>query len=253
MAWALATDRGRVLAFSSEPMAESASSRFRYFVERRCARVPVQYITGEQEFLGRGFHVDPRVLVPRPETEEVAQAALSLIPIRDGTRLADLGTGSGCIAVSLAVERPEARVHALDRSAEALAVARANARRHGVHERIVWARAEFASPPAGWRGIMDLVISNPPYVAADEWLRLEPEVKDHEPMSALVAGPTGDEAYETVIPAAALLLRPDGALVLELGHRSARGASRMAEAVGFRSIEIRSDVRGIARVLVGRR
>lgn len=252
MAWALGTDRGRVLAASPDPLPDDAGARFDRFVEGRCRRVPEQYLSAEQEFRGRAFRVDPRVLVPRPETEEVVEAALTFVPRDRESRVLDLGTGSGCIAISIALERPLARVLALDSSEGALEVARENAERLGA-SRIEFVRGDLASPPAEWIGRTDLVISNPPYVSEEEWRTLAPEVRDHEPKAALVPGPSGDEAYDALAPAAFRLLVPGGALVLELGHRNAPGARAAAEAAGFRAIEIRPDVRGIPRILTARR
>jgi release factor glutamine methyltransferase len=252
MAWALGTDRGRVLAASSDPLPAGARPRFERFVEGRCRRVPEQYLTGGQEFRGRVFRVDPRVLVPRPETEEVVATALAFVPLDRESSVVDFGTGSGCIAISIALERPLARVLALDSSEGALEVARENGERLGA-SRVEFVRGDLASPPAEWIGRIDLVISNPPYVSEEEWRTLAPEVRDHEPKAALVPGPTGDEAYAALAPAAFRLLVPGGALVLELGHRNAPFAYAAVEAAGFRAIEIRPDVRGIPRILAARR
>ena len=252
MAWALASDRGKVLAHAADPLPADASVRFERFVEGRCGRVPSQYISGEQEFRGRTFHVDSRVLVPRPETEEVVEAALSFVPLDRASTVADLGTGSGCIAISIAVERPLARVLALDASSDALDVARTNAARLEAR-RIDFVLGDLAEPPEGWRGVVDLVVSNPPYVSEEEWRSLAPEVRDHEPKAALVPGPTGDEAYAALAPAAFDLLLPGGVLVLELGHRNGPAARAATEASGFHEVEIRPDVRGIPRILVARR
>lgn len=209
-------------------------------------------MTGEQEFLGRPFAVDARVLVPRPETEEVVGAFLGLLGA-NARRVADLGTGSGCIAVSVALARPEILVHALDRSEEALEVAGENARRHGVADRIVFRLGDFGAPPREWSGTMNGVISNPPYVGEDEWEGLAPEVRDHEPKGALVPGPTGDEAYDVLVPAAWTLVVPGGVLVAELGHRNSAGATASARAAGFDPVEVLPDRRGIDRILVARR
>lgn len=252
MTWVLAADRGRVLASSPDPLPPVAAARFARFVEGRCRRVPFQYLTGEQEFRGLVYRVDPRVLVPRPETEEVVEAALAFVPRDRESSVVDLGTGSGCIAISIAVERPLARVFALESSAGALEVAWENADRLRA-SRIEFVPGDLACPPEEWRGTMDVVISNPPYVSEAEWLDLAPEVRDHEPKEALVPGPTGDEAYAVLAPAAARLLRETGVMVLELGHRNARAAEAAAEAAGFRDVEIRPDVRGIPRILIARR
>lgn len=252
LGFVLGTDRGGVLVRRPEPIDAASADRFEALLTRRAAREPFQYLTGEQEFLGRGFAVDARVLVPRPETEEVVEALLERLD--PGARgVADLGTGSGCIAVSVALARPGVRVHALDRSEGALDVARANAVRHGVHDRITFRLGDFAEPPREWLAGMDAVISNPPYVGEDEWRDLAPEVRDHEPKAALVPGPTGDEAYRVVAAAASALLVPGGLLVAELGHRSAAGAAAAARAFGLLAVEVIVDRRGIDRILVARR
>ena len=146
--------------------------------------------------------------------------------------------------------RPDLRVRALDRSGEALSVARANARRHAID--IDFLEGDFAQSPREWQGCLDAVVANPPYVSEAEWATLAPEVRDHEPRPALVPGETGLEAYRGLIPAAFRLLVRGGSLVLELGWRSAAPARALAEAAGFRAVELRDDVRGIPRILVGR-
>jgi len=249
LALALGTDRGGVLARRPDPLPGEAESRLASFLERRQAREPLQYLTGEQEFHGLTLAVDRRVLIPRPETEEVVDALLGLDLPRGGT-VADLGTGSGCIALAVKAARPDLRVLALDRSPDALAVARANALRHRIELTLV--QGDFAHPPRDWEGRLDAVVANPPYVAEAEWETLAPEVRDHEPRGALVPGESGLEAYRVLIPAARALLVPGGALVLELGFQSAAPVQALAAAAGFRDLAVREDLRGIPRILVGR-
>lgn len=250
MAHVLGTDRGGVVARRPDAIAGRDAEAFERLVERRERREPLQYLTGEQEFRGLAFHVDSRVLVPRPETEGVVEAALHL-RLPEGALVADLGTGSGCIAVALAVVRPDLRLFALDRSPEALEVARLNAERHGARDRIEFRKGDFADPPPEWDGRMHAVLSNPPYVAQSEWEGLSPEVRDFEPSIALVPGPSGLEAYESVSAAAIRLLRPGGALVFELGFKREPGARSAAAAAGFREIRVLADLRGLPRVLIG--
>jgi release factor glutamine methyltransferase len=242
-------DRGGVVARRPDPLDASLAARFEGLVRRREDREPLQYLTGEQEFLGLAFRVDSRVLVPRPETEGVVAAAIGL-GLREGARVADLGTGSGCIAVALAVARPDLRVHALDVSRDALLVAKGNAERHGAGARIAFELADLASPPAAWLGVMDAVLSNPPYVAEDEWAGLSPEVRDYEPRVALVPGPTGLEAYGAVAASAFRLLRAGGRLVVELGFKRELGARDAVARAGLGDVEVLPDLRGIPRVLV---
>jgi release factor glutamine methyltransferase len=242
-------DRGGLLVRSREELEPAAARSYEDRLQRRARREPLQHITGAEEFCGLRFEVDGRVLIPRPETEGMVEAALAL-GLSTGAQVADLGTGSGCLAVALAVARPDLRLHALDRSRSALEVARMNASSHGVARRISFLEGDMASPPSVWRGMMDLVLSNPPYVSESEWRALEPEVRDHDPREALVAGESGLEAYGLLLPAAAILLRPGAALLLELGYGQAEWVSKMAIENGFRVIRVNPDFRGIPRVLL---
>jgi release factor glutamine methyltransferase len=252
LACLLDVDRGSLVALRPDAVNAEVAARYTEWVERRCRREPLQHITGVQEFYGLSFQVDGRVLIPRPETEGLVEATVALdLPNR--ARVADLGVGSGCIAVALAVTRRDLELYALDRSEDALELARDNARRHEVEDRIEFRRGELEAPPEEWWERMDTVVSNPPYVRADEWARLEPEVRDHDPQGALVAGPTGLEAYQALIPSAFDLLRPEGYLVLELGFGQAEDVRDIALASGFRAHEIRPDMQQIPRVLVAER
>ena len=252
LAHVLGLDRGGLVARSAEILSVEADERFEGLVRRRAEREPFQYVVGEQEFWGRAFLVDSRVLVPRPETEGVVEAALSLPPPA-GARIADLGTGSGCLAVTLAAERFDVTVFALDRSPGALEVARENARRHGLADRIEFRQGNMADPPDDWKATMDVVVANPPYVSRDEWLGLEPEVRDHEPPEALVPGLTGLEAYRIAAPAIRCLLRPGGVAVIELGMGRREGPVGALEDAGMEILSVRPDLRGIPRVLLARR
>jgi len=252
LGFVLGKDRGGVVARRPDPLDDASSARFEALLARRETREPFQYLTGEQEFMGLSFRVDARVLVPRPETEGVVIAALGL-GLPPSASVADLGTGSGCIAIALAVARPDLRLFALDLSESALAVARDNAKRHGAAGRIVFAHADLVAPPVEWEGRMDAVLSNPPYIAEDEWTGLEPEVRDHEPRQALVPGPTGLEAYGRAAVTALRLLRPGGHLVVELGFKREAGAKEAAIRAGLTHLETVPDLRGIPRVLVARK
>jgi release factor glutamine methyltransferase len=245
----LGVDTGGLFLRRGEKLDPDPSRRYAGWIERRARREPLQHITGRQEFYGLSFRVDGRVLIPRPETEGLVDAVLNLDLPGQG-RVVDLGTGSGCIAVALAVSRSDLDIYALDRSDAALALARANARALGVERRIEFRRGDFAKPPPEWRGSIHAVVCNPPYVSEAEWAGLEPEVREHDPREALVPGPTGLEAYRWLAPASFALLRDGGSLVLELGAGQAEAVTELLQADGFRQKAIHPDLNGIARVLV---
>jgi release factor glutamine methyltransferase len=233
-------------------MAREAAARLDALIASRAHRTPLQHLLGLVEFRGLQFAVNEDVLIPRPETEDLVQAVIDA-GLPEFARLADFGTGSGCIAIALAVERPVWKLVAVERSAAALRVATRNAARHGVADTIEFVESDFAAPEASWSGSFDAVVSNPPYISEEEWRDLEPEVRDHEPKGALVPGPTGNEAYAAVVRAAGTMLRSGGLLALELGWKSSVAVRLMVTAGGFRDIDIRPDFQGIPRVLTARR
>jgi release factor glutamine methyltransferase len=252
LAIVLGTDRGGVVARKPDSLPGATAARFEELVAARAHRRPLQYLEGRAEFRGLEFALTPEVLIPRPETEELVQAVLDA-GLPDAARVADLGTGSGCIAVSLAVEQPAWQVVAVDLSAGAARIAARNAASHGVASRVTIAERDFAVVPGDECGIYDAVVSNPPYVPEEEWEGLQPEVRDYEPRLALVPGPTGNEAYEVVTRAAVEMLRPGGLLALELGWKSESAVRRIVERAGFWAIATRPDLQGIARVLTATR
>jgi len=246
LAWVLGQPRSYLFAHPEEALAPKFEARYRGLVARRAAGEPLQHLTGEQEFFGRRFEVTPAALIPRPETELAVQAALEVLAPDAPAQVLDIGTGSGCIAVTLALERPNARVRATDCSAAALEVARVNARN--------WAApVEFAEGDllAGLEGPFDLIISNPPYLSEADLAQAAIEVREHDPHEALVAGPRGTEVYSRLIPAARKGLRPEGWLVLEMGYASAEPVRKMLKA-GWDGVEFRRDLQGWERVLVAR-
>ncbi|MGH9487930.1 MAG: peptide chain release factor N(5)-glutamine methyltransferase [Terriglobales bacterium] len=247
LAHLLGQERSYLYAHPEEELAPNLAPRWHAALAARSAGVPLQYLTGLQEFYGRPFHVSPAVLIPRPETELVVTTALELLRERGEARVLDVGTGSGCIAVTLALERPQARVLASDISAGALAVAADNARRLGAAVALVQ-----ADLTASLSGPFDLIVSNPPYVAELELQALAVEVREHEPRRALVAGAAGTEIYDRLIPQAQALLRPRGWLVLELGYATA-GAVRWLLGAPWRQIGTRRDTQGWERVLTAQR
>jgi release factor glutamine methyltransferase len=202
-----------------EPADEATRERFRELVRRRAEGTPVAYLVGHKEFYSLSFRVTPDVLIPRPETELLVVRLLDLAKQRgpDGQRIsiADVGTGSGIIAVTIARSLPEARITAIDLSPAALAIARENAASHGVAERIEWFESDlFAAVPADRQ--FDFVASNPPYVSSAEFAKLPATVKNFEPRQALEAGPQGTEVIDRLIPAAAERLNPGGWLLMEI-------------------------------------
>jgi release factor glutamine methyltransferase len=246
-----------VLLLDSEPAGPQAAA-FDGMVSRRAGGEPLQYVLGTWGFRRLDLMVDRRVLIPRPETEQVVEVALEEVrrvrSARQGPiRGADLGTGSGAIALALAHEAADVEVWATDRSPDALAVARANLVGTGtsVAGRVHLAAGDwFEALPGELRGALDLIVSNPPYVAAGEVL--PPEVRDWEPMPALIAGPTGLEAITHLLDAAPAWLAPGGAVVLELAPHQAAEAAALAGAAGLREVRIRPDLTGRQRILVGR-
>lgn len=209
---ALSMDRVRLYMDLDRPLDPEELEKIRRLVKRRRLREPMAYILGRREFFGRTFDVGPAVLVPRPDTERLVERALELLPEGTDARVLDLCTGSGAIGVTLAAERPRARVDLTDLSEPALAVAARNAARHGVEVGLL--AGDLFAPV---RGRYALIACNPPYVAESEIEGLAPELRDHEPRAALVAGPTGFEVHDRVIAEAGEHLEAGGALLIEVG------------------------------------
>jgi len=220
-------------------------------VQRRIRREPVAYIRGVQEFWGRDFDVTPAVLIPRPETELIVEAADPLLSSRPGALVVDIGTGSGCIAVTLALEHRSARLYATDVSEDALRVARRNAAKHGVAERVEFLHGAYlADAPRP----VDMIVSNPPYVPYSDRAGLQPEVRDYEPPAALFAGTDGLEAIRSIFEHARTSLAAGGHLIVEIGFGQAERVKAELDTVqGLRLEETRSDLQGIPRALVVRR
>jgi release factor glutamine methyltransferase len=280
---ALGRDRAWMYAHVEEPLDDAKYEQFFTLIGRRAAGEPTQYLTGKQEFWGLEFEVTPAVLIPRPETEHIMEAALARLgergikihmdtgAPRETLRVADVGTGSGCLAVALAYELPHAHVYATDISALALEVARRNAARHGVADRVHFLQCDLldavknsnrvvlgqrhaAPASASHETQFDLIVSNPPYVALDDAPQLQREVRDHEPHQALFGGRTGVEIYRRLIEQAGELLRDHGILVLELGHDSAEYVRGIFEEhCGWTKVSITMDLAGIPRVLAAAR
>jgi release factor glutamine methyltransferase len=248
LATVLGRTRAFLLAHPEFPVTVAAMRRFSRWIERRSDSYPIQYLRGRQEFFGREFFVDERVLIPRPETELVVEVVLDLLKGTSRPRVLEIGAGSGCIAVTLACERPEARIVATDVSPAALAVARHNADRHGVRPRVSFVEGRTVQPvEAGQR--FDLIVSNPPYVALGD-PRVTPEVARWEPRAALFAGETGLEIHREILAEAAPLLRAGGRLVLEIGESQRAGVVRAAREQGWALAALFRDLARIERCLV---
>ncbi|AOS83244.1 protein-(glutamine-N5) methyltransferase, release factor-specific [Chlorobaculum limnaeum] len=223
------------------PVSPSELVAFRAACRERLQGRPVQYIAGEAFFYGYRFFVDERVLIPRPETELVLEHAMERLASAQSPSILDIGTGSGCIAITLALRLPGALVTAADVSADALEVARRNAEAHGVAERIRFVEADALDSSFAEKvgGPFDMVISNPPYIPEAEWATLQEEVKHYEPKLALVA-PQGFEYYESIVAAAPVLLCKGGVLCFELHADGAAGVRKLV-ASGFSDIEVMQD------------
>jgi release factor glutamine methyltransferase len=225
-------------------------ARFEPLIARREAREPFAYIVGYQEFWGLRFAVTPAVLIPRPETELIVERALELVEPASTVRLADVGTGSGCLAVAIARERTTVQIVATDTSEAALSVARQNAARHGVDGRIEFRRSDLLD---GFAGPFDVIVSNPPYVRAIDRVDIQPEVR-WEPAGALFGGDDGLDVIRRLLPQASDRLAPTAPLMFEIGFGQADAVAGLISATpGITMIELRGDLQGIPRLAIARR
>src|SRR6202050_2335419 len=258
---ALGRDRTWLYTHPEASLDVANAEKYLTLIARRAAGEPTQYLTGKQEFWGIEFEVTPAVLIPRPETEHVMEVALARLGPRglkihmdtglprERLRVADVGTGSGCLAISLAYELPHAEVFATDISALALEIARRNATHHAVADRIYFLQSDLLEALRRDSHSFDLIVSNPPYVGHNESAELQREVRDHEPDVALFGGPTGVEIYARLIEEAGELLRPGGMLVLELGYNSTEHVRAiLAEQKCWANVSFTNDLAGIPRV-----
>jgi release factor glutamine methyltransferase len=235
-------DRALLAAEPERPVEPRAARAFGEMVRRRVRREPVAYILGRKGFRGIELAVDRRALIPRPESELLVEVALELEP----EAVLDVGTGSGAVALAIADELPDVRVTGTDTSAAALALADENARRLGLEQRV---RFEVGTVPAD--PPLDLVVANLPYVREEEWDRLAPEITRYEPREALVSGPNGLEAIRALV--AELTRHPPSALALEVGAGQAETVAALLREAGFPAIDLRTDLAGHQRVVLGRR
>lgn len=297
----LGRDRTWIYSHPEEEIVAPVAEQYSALIRRRALGVPTQHLTGKQEFWGLEFEVTPDVLIPRPETEHVIEVALDRLGVRElragrrqplsgeGLRIADVGTGSGCIAIALAKALPRATFFAMDISGAALEVARRNAERNGVCDRTLFCQSNLLEnlvvprptlPPGAPSGgaisrcdafpdgdplsfgvpqplsgpllspfRFDLIVSNPPYVGRCEAVTLMREVREHEPEIALYGGEEGYEMYPALIAQSAKCLRPHGILVLELGHNSLPAVQPLLEEPPWTKVGVTNDLAGIPRVL----
>jgi release factor glutamine methyltransferase len=242
-------DRAAWLSRRDDVVPDGIAAPFSDLVRRREAREPVAYIRGVQAFYGRDFAVGPGVLIPRPETELLIDEGLSALGSRPAPAVLDIGTGSGCLAVTVALERPAATVVATDISADALTIAAGNASRFGVGPRVSFLHA---AGTGALPGPFDLVVSNPPYVPDGDRPGLQPEVRLHEPEAALFAGVDGLDVLRAMAADVRRVVRPGGTFAVEIGFGQAVEAVAIVRAAGFDDVRVRNDLQGIARVIVAR-
>lgn len=247
----LGLDRVKVYLNFDRPMADAELEAARVLVRRRGQREPLAWIVGHKEFYDREFDVGPGVLVPRPDTETLVEVALEWIAVDtpDPTYVADIGSGTGCIGLTLALERPALRLYAIDLSDAALAMTRTNIDRHGLKDRVAVRRGDgLAAIPADRP--VDWVVANPPYIPTGELAGLEPEVRVHEPRLALDGGTDGLDAYRALAPAAAKRARQG--LLVEVGRGQAEAVAALFVDAGLVDVIVRKDLAGTERVVAGR-
>jgi len=255
MAKALCTGRAGVCARLRDELPDALVDTFFQMVGRRAAREPLQHITGRREFYGLDFEVTPDTLIPRPETELLVDFGIARLAGVEDALAADIGTGSGCVAVSLAAGLPSLTVYAVDSSAPAIGVARRNALKHGVAGRVVFLKGDLCVPleVEGLEGRLDLIASNPPYVPTGDIAGLQPEVQ-REPMSALDGGVDGLDVVRRILTDAPVYLKPGGWLAMEIGLGQSDAVKGLVDkTAGLEFIEFVRDFQGIERVVVTRK
>ena len=253
----LGQDRAWLYAHTEGKLDTLTIRQYFLLIAQRASGIPTQQLTGHQEFWGLDFEVTPDVLIPRPETEHVIEVALERLgagsdAIRtrrnEALRIADVGTGSGCLAIALAKEFHNAQIFATDISARALEVSRRNAARHGITSRINFVECNLLDAFERETRQFDLIVSNPPYIGRRQAASLPREVREHEPAIALFGGETGVEIYAPLVTRAATLLTPGGVVVLELGYNAAGHVSSLFGAPEWTKVATTSDLAGIPRV-----
>lgn len=253
----LGVDRAKLAASYLDQLNEPIRSEYLSRISRRMRGEPVSYIIGKKEFMGFVFHVDRRTLIPRPETETLVEHVLEMVKKGEcsSATILDVGTGSGCIAISLALFLPRSRIYATDISANAIELAQYNAQLHRVHQRMTFMVGSVYSPlPDSLRGSFDLIVSNPPYVSDAEFPNLDRGITDFEPAEALKGGPDGMETFRQLAAGAPDCLVQSGVLAVEIGEAQAEPASKiMRDTTALIVEEIVRDLAGKPRVIIGRR
>ena len=254
LAHALGLSQGQLLVAGNAAPTARQGQQARTYIDRRAAREPLQYILGTQEFGGLELAVTSDVLIPRPETMLLVEETAQAIGAQRRSLVADVGTGSGCIAIALAKTCPHATLWATDISWPALVVSQRNALQQDVGKQVKFVQADLLGPfAASEEGIFDAIVSNPPYIPEGEMDGLQPEVKRYEPRLALAAGADGVTYYRRLLPAAAVLLKPAGCLIVELGIGQLNAVGTLAERARLSVVRCRKDHAGIERALVLRR
>jgi release factor glutamine methyltransferase len=246
--YVIAKDRTFLISHAEDLLSREELKRFENAIERRAAGEPAQYITGTQDFFGRAFRVSADVLIPRPETELLVEAALEVM--KPDSVICDVGTGSGCIAITLLCERRDARAVAIDISEAALNVARQNAREHSVQERIDFVLSDCFSALTEDVSEFGLIVSNPPYVAAKALPGLQREVRDHEPLVALSPGEDGLSVIRRLLNDSPRFLHENGYLLMEIGFDQGETIQQLVDPNVWTLKEIRPDLQGIPRIVI---
>ena len=233
----------------NETLTEPQAAQWLALIARRAERIPLQHLLGTADFCGLEMAVNDNVLVPRPETEGLAEAAWRFANSLERPTILDLGTGSGCLAIAIAVNCPGAGVHALEVSSAAMALARANAARHQVSDRIIFHEGDgFAALPGDLS--FDLIVSNPPYIPSAEIENLQPEVRDHDPRVALDGGADGLDFFRTIAAHARAALRPGGRLMLEIGDGQAEAVAALLADAGWGECDLLPDLNNVLRIVI---
>jgi release factor glutamine methyltransferase len=242
--------RANLFAYPERELLSDQQTAYQSLIERRLQHEPIQYITGQQEFYGLNFHVTPAVLIPRPETEHLVEAVLKLLPSNQSLKLADIGTGSGAIAIALAAHLPHAAIIALDISPDALAIATTNARENNVADRVRFLQSDLLNA-VSQENEFDAIVSNPPYIPEIDRGSLHPQVRNHEPATALFAGEAGLDIYRRLIPQAHKALKQNGLLALEIGHGQQDSLAELLS--GWQTVSFIDDLQQIPRVALARK